>query len=121
MANSMAIVSPSCMAQPVQFGNNVVSSEYTLTQGSASHIAVALNSQRLGIQVTPYGTLTADCTLQLKLSLDGVNYRVFKTFTNAECVAGVYSVVDVKAKFYQFQWIFGTAAAGNGVKVKVLD
>ena len=119
--NSMSVVSPQQSAQPVRFGDGAVGSEFTLTLGGSSHIAQAINSQRLGIQITPYGTLTADCTLQLKLSLDNINFRIARTFTNAECVAGAYATIDVKAKYYQFLWVPGTAAAGNGVKVKVMD
>lgn len=121
MSNSMSVVSPTYAGQPVQFGNGAVGPEFSLTNGGASHIAQAINSQRLGIQITPYGTLTADCTLQLKLSLDNINFRIARTFTNAECVAGAYATIDVKAKYYQFLWVPGTAGAGNGVKVKVMD
>ena len=121
MSNSMTVVSPTYAGQPIQIGNGAVGPEFSLTSGGASHAIQAVNSQRLGVQVTPYGTLTADCTLQLKLSLDGVNFRIAKTFTNAECVAGVYATLDVKAKFYQFLWIPGATAAGSGVKVKVMD
>ena len=121
MSNSMSVVSPTYAGQPIQFGNGAVGPEFSLTNGGASHIAQAINSQRIGVQITPYGTVSADCTLQLKLSLDGVNYRTTKTFTNAECVAGAYATLDVKAKYYQFLFIPGTTAAGSGVKVKVMD
>lgn len=119
--NSMSVVSPQYSSQPVKFGDGAVGPEFTLTSGGASHTAQAINSQRIGVQITPYGTLTSDCTLQIKLSLDNVNFRIARTFTNAECVAGAYATLDVKAKYYQFLWVPGSAGAGNGVKVKVMD
>ena len=121
MSNSMSVVSPTYAGQPVQFGNGAVGPEFSLTNGEDSHTAQAINSQRIGVQITPYGTLSNDCTLQLKLSLDGENYSTTKTFTNAECVAGVYATLDVKAMYYQFLFIPGATAAESGVKVKVMD
>lgn len=69
----------------------------------------------------PAGTLSNDCICEIQTSLNGVNYGVVHTFTNAQIVntRGFAASVKVGAgNFFRIQFVAGTTTGSNGVQVR---
>lgn len=71
---------------------------------------------------SPVGTLSNDCTCEIQISPNGVNYGVAHSWTNAQITntRGFASVVKVGAgNYFRIQFIAGTTTGGgNGVQVR---
>ena len=99
---------------------------------------IPITSQRIGITIAPFGTISDDLIVYLQAQINGSSYmnlldprtgnpiqwtgaQIKATLGGAS--AGVYQVVDVKANAIKFGMVIGTTtpSASNGVITRVMD
>ncbi len=99
---------------------------------------IPITSQRIGITIAPFGTISDDLVVYLQAQINGSSYMNLidpRTgnpiqWTGAQikattggASAGIYQLVDVKANAIKFGMVIGTttASASNGVITRVMD
>lgn len=96
--------------------------QFAVSQGGVTHSAWAIGGTNLiTLSFLRFGTLTADCTLTLQISLDGgISFRDFKTYPNAffNVANGAVAVEQVKGTHARFTLNPGTMTGSNGVNVR---
>lgn len=115
-------------SQPVQNGMNALlptaNFPNLLSGGTLTSPAADISSNMLGIVITPIttgGALGASCTLALQAQVNGSQFQVVKTYTNAQIVAGIHDTITIKAKQIQFLFNATGTPANSGVNIRVLD
>lgn len=121
---SISASSAQIAAQPVQTtpSSTTVVSTGGLFNGGAFSSVYNATADELLFAMNPAGTLSNDCTLQLQISVNGSNYAVLRTFTNAEITAadGFASAVKIGMGMqFRFRFIPGTTAANSANNVTV--
>lgn len=109
-----------------------------LSNAPTSGPGIPITSQRIGITIAPFGTISDDLVVYLQAQINGSSYfNVLDPrtgnpmqWTGAQIKAnlggagqGVYQLVDVKANAIKFGMVIGTttASASNGVITRVMD
>lgn len=99
---------------------------------------IPISSQRIGITIAPFGTISDDLVVYLQAQINGSSYMNLLDprtgnpiqWTGAQIKAttggagaGIYQLVDVKANAIKFGMAIGTttASASNGVITRVMD
>ncbi len=121
---TMTASSAQLAAQPIQnttTSSTVVSTGGLFNGGSFSSVYYATGDE-IVFAMNPAGTLSNDCTLQLQISINGSNYAVLRTFTNAEITAADGFAAPVKLGVntqFRFRFVPGTTAANAANNVTV--
>lgn len=112
-------------ALPVNSGTGTLSGDsQALSSSATTHIAWDVTGvPEIAVTMLRFGTLTADCSLTLQISIDGgTNFRDYKTYANAaiNVPAGLADVVRVKATHARFVLNPGSMTGPNGLNVLAL-
>jgi hypothetical protein len=120
-----ALTNPLQLGQPIVNGQNVLSSNHSLTSASPTHTGIPVSSNLIAFSVSKFGTLTGDCTVDIEVSIDnGVNYRkTGYSFTNAELAIsnGTVKALQIKGTHVRFLLLPGTMTGANGINARILD
>ena len=109
-----------------------------LSSAPTSGPIIPITSQRIGITIAPFGTISDDLVVYLQAQINGSSYMNVidprtgnpLQWTGAQikattggASAGIYQVVDVKANAIKFGMTIGAtaASASNGVITRVMD
>lgn len=131
-------------AQPITYGTTnlaLVSGSQpanVLSNAPTAGPIIPITSQRIGITIAPFGTISDDLVVYLQAQINGSSYMNLLDprtgnpiqWTGAQikantagAAAGIYQLVDVKANAIKFGMAIGTTtvSASNGVITRVMD
>lgn len=131
-------------ATPVQYGTTnlaLVSGSQpanVLSNAPTSGPIIPIISQRIGVHIAPFGTISDDLIVYLQAEINGSSFmNVIDPRTGSPiqwtgaqikatlggAAAGIYQLVDVKCNRIKFGMVIGTttASSSNGVITRVMD
>lgn len=107
-------------AQPVQ--QSTLSSTIfadILSQSATIGTARVSSAERIVFAPSLFGTLTADCTAVVEVSVNGSSFCPIATWTNAELQANTAKVVEVTANMtFRTRLLPGTMTGSNGINLR---
>jgi hypothetical protein len=133
MAGSFDFTAASFVPLPVKIGLPVLSAQTSLSASVLAQPGVVLKTNRIGVQIRPFGTGTYDAGVRfvLEVSFDGgSNYMPYKTYSSVVGIhstavtgqtAGMADMVDVQATHARMtSYAWGSTTAGIGANVRLL-
>jgi hypothetical protein len=123
MPNQFTVTNPQQHGQPIINGRRALLASHALSAASTTHAAWDVSqTDLLAVYVARFGTLTADCTLRLEATMDGSNYKMVKSWTNAQIADanGIYETIQIHAISARMVLTLGTMTGSNGVTVRAL-